>query len=47
VPRGDPDPNVAGYIKERPRRLAVQRSQVEETIGEKMARGVPHIAFYH
>jgi len=46
APKGDPDPKVAAYIRERSRKLAVPRREVEEAIREKMAKGVPPITFY-
>jgi len=45
-PKGDPDAEVASYIRRRSRKLAVPRREVEEAIREKMAKGVPPITFY-
>ena len=45
-PKGDPDPDVAAYIRERSRKMALPRNQIEEAIRERMAKGVPPISFY-
>ena len=44
-PKGDPDPGVAAYIRERSRAMAVARSKIEKSIRRRMAKGVPPITF--
>jgi len=45
-PKGDPDPEVAAHIRQRSREMALPRNQMEQTIQERMAKGVPPITFY-
>ena len=44
--KGDPDPEVAAYIRERSSKMAVRRSEIEKSIRERMAKGVAPISFY-
>jgi hypothetical protein len=46
VPKADPDPDVAAHIRERSRKMALPRNQVQQVIQERMAKGVPPISFY-
>ena len=46
LPKADPDPGVAAYIRERSRKMALPRNQIEKAIQERMAKGAPPITFY-
>ena len=45
-PNGDPDPDIAAHIRERSRQMGLPRNQVEQTMQQRMAKGVPPISFY-
>ena len=43
--KGDLDPEVAVHIREGSRAMASPRTEIEKSIGERMARGVPPSSF--